>query len=214
MVLRLTSLSLSSLLWVSMAWAGNTVFVNQSGNNVVINIEQIGDGNSVTGQNGTPVQLHGDNNTALVKQGAGNQHSGDSTLMLNVLGDDNYMDANQENGHWLDVLVLGVDNNVTVTQQESPNKAAIIDATGDLNAVVINQKGTGMMSTTVNLTGNGHTVNVVQDGTGNHAANISAHNAGGSSNIILDQNGNTNKSYSIDQYCANPMGCGVSIQQY
>ncbi len=68
MVLRLTSLSLSSLLWVSMTWAGNTVFVNQSGNNVVINIEQIGDGNSVTGQNGTPVQLHGDNNTALVKQ--------------------------------------------------------------------------------------------------------------------------------------------------
>lgn len=217
MVIRLTSLSLSSLLLVSAASAGNIIDINQSGNNATINIEQIGDGNTVAAQSDSlllPAQIHGINNTIRVKQGTNGAQSSGSVALMNVIGNSNYVDTQQGNSHWLDILVLGDSNSVAVTQWDDPSKSAVVGTNGDFNTVTINQKGTGSMSANVTLDGNGHTIDVIQDGSGNHSADISAHNIGGASDILLDQNGSTNTNYSIDQYCATSSGCGVVVTQY
>ena len=215
MAIRLTLFSLSSLFWASVALADNSIAINQTGNNVVINIEQTGNGNTIAGHGASAMaQLHGDNNTTILKQGVGSNQLPGSMLLIDVIGIGNYVNTQQGDSHWMDILVLGNSNSITASQWDDPTKSTMIGADGDYNTVLINQKGSGSMSANIILDGNGHTIDVIQDGTGNHSANISAHNSGGPSNILLDQNGSTNKNYSIDQYCAAPSGCGVAITQY
>lgn len=199
---------------------------NQSGNE--INIDQIGDNNSITIRQG--VSATGKNRIELYSNGSGNTYNlnqgyltdgtvmgGDSSnhyLYLNVTGSNNTI-TKQQTGttNFNETTVSGNTNNLTNIQQGNSPKILFQNIVGNSNTVTTNQKDTGNHYLDINITGNGHNVNAIQEGTGNHAATIQFTNSGGASSLNLNQSGTTNQTYNINQSCTNPAGCSATVTQ-
>jgi hypothetical protein len=199
---------------------------NQSGNE--INIDQIGDNNSITIRQG--VSATGKNRIELYSNGSGNTYNlnqgyltdgtvagGDSSnhyLYLNVTGSNNTI-TKQQTGttNFNETTVSGNTNNLTNIQQGNSPKILFQNIVGNSNTVTTNQKDTGNHYLDINLTGTGHNVNAIQEGTGSHAATIQFTNSGGASSLNLNQSGATNQTYSIQQSCTNPAGCSATVTQ-
>jgi hypothetical protein len=199
---------------------------SQSGNE--INIDQIGDNNSITIRQG--VSATGKNRIELYSNGSGNTYNlnqgyltdgtavgGDSSnhyLYLNVTGSNNTI-TKQQSGttNFNETTVSGNTNNLTNIQQGNSPKILFQNVNGNNNTVTTNQKDTGQHYLDINLTGNGHNVNAIQEGTGSHAATIQFTNSGGASSLNLNQSGSTNQTYSIQQSCVNAAGCSATVTQ-
>jgi hypothetical protein len=199
---------------------------SQSGNE--INIDQIGDNNSITIRQG--VSATGKNRIELYSNGSGNTYNlnqgyltdgtvmgGDSSnhyLYLNVTGSNNTI-TKQQTGttNFNETTVSGNTNNLTNIQQGNSPKILFQNVNGNSNTVTTNQKDTGQHYLDINLTGNGHNVNAIQEGTGSHAATIQFTNSGGASSLNLNQSGATNQTYSIQQSCVNAAGCSTTVTQ-
>jgi len=199
---------------------------SQSGNE--INIDQIGDNNSitirqgvsVTGKNRIELYSNGDSNTYNLNQGyttGGTAVGGDGSnhyLYLNVTGSNNTI-TKQQTGttNFNETTVSGNTNNLTNIQQGNSPKILFQNVNGNSNTVTTNQKDTGQHYLDISLTGTGHNVNAIQEGTGSHAATINFTNSGGASSLNLNQSGATNQTYSIQQSCTNPAGCSATVTQ-
>jgi hypothetical protein len=200
--------------------------LNQNGNE--INIDQIGDNNSITirqgvsatGKNRIELYSNGSSNTYNLNQGYltdGTVVGGDSSnhyLYLNVTGSNNTI-TKQQTGttNFNETTVSGNTNNLTNIQQGNSPKILFQNIVGNSNTVTTNQKDTGNHYLDINLTGTGHNVNAIQQGSGNHAATIQFTNSGGASSLNLNQSGATNQTYSIQQSCTNPAGCSATVTQ-
>jgi hypothetical protein len=199
---------------------------SQSGNE--INIDQIGDNNSITirqgvsatGKNRIELYSNGSSNTYNLNQGYltdGTVVGGDSSnhyLYLNVTGSNNTI-TKQQTGttNFNETTVSGNTNNLTNIQQGNSPKILFQNIVGNSNTVTTNQKDTGNHYLDINLTGTGHNVNAIQEGSGSHAATINFTNSGGASSLNLNQSGATNQTYSIQQSCTNPAGCSATVTQ-
>jgi hypothetical protein len=201
---------------------------SQSGNE--IDIEQIGDNNSITlrqgsGKNRMAVYANGDNNTLNLNQGyltdgaVSIDDSNTHYLNLNLSGNSNNITTRQTNGsiaapgHYNETTVSGNSNIINLQQQGTGSKTLFTNVNGSNNTVTANQKDAGQHYLDVKLLGNGHTVNAIQEGAGNHAATINLNNTGGSSTVNMNQLGSTAQTYSIEQSCTNPAGCSTTIVQ-
>ena len=200
--------------------------LNQNGNE--INIDQIGDNNSITirqgvsatGKNRIELYSNGSSNTYNLNQGYltdGTVVGGDSSnhyLYLNVTGSNNTI-TKQQTGttNFNETTVSGNTNNLTNIQQGNSPKILFQNIVGNSNTVTTNQKDTGNHYLDINLTGTGHNVNAIQQGSGSHAATIQFTNSGGASSLNLNQSGATNQTYSIQQSCTNPAGCSTTVTQ-
>jgi hypothetical protein len=200
--------------------------LNQNGNE--INIDQIGDNNSITIRQG--VSATGKNRIELYSNGSSNNYNlnqgyltdgtvvgGDSSnhyLYLNVTGSNNTI-TKQQTGttNFNETTVSGNTNNLTNIQQGNSPKILFQNVVGNSNTVTTNQKDTGQHYLDISLTGTGHNVNAIQEGSGNHAATINFTNSGGASSLNLNQSGATNQTYSIQQSCTNPAGCSATVTQ-
>jgi hypothetical protein len=201
---------------------------SQSGNE--IDIEQIGDNNSITLRQGTgtnrmTVYANGNDNALNLNQGYltdGAVSINDSNthyLNLNLSGNSNNITTRQTNGsiaapgHYNETTVSGNSNILNLQQQGTGGKTLFTNVNGSNNTVAANQKDAGQHYLDVRLLGNGHTVNAIQEGAGNHAATINLTNTGGSSTVNMNQLGTTAQTYSIEQSCTNPAGCSTTIIQ-
>jgi hypothetical protein len=200
--------------------------LNQRGNE--INIDQIGDNNSITirqgvsatGKNRIELYTNGNSNTYNLNQGyttGSTAVGGDGSnhyLYLNVIGSNNTI-TKQQTGttNFNETTVSGNTNNLTNIQQGNSPKILFQNVNGNSNTVTTNQKDTGQHYLDINLTGNGHNVNAIQEGTGSHAATIQFTNSGGASSLNLNQSGATNQTYSIQQSCVNAAGCSTTVTQ-
>lgn len=206
--------------------AGTLLRQNQMGNE--IDIEQIGDGNSITlrqgstpsGKNRMKIYSSGNSNTLNLNQGYltdGAVSAGDTNnhyLLLNNSGNSNTITTRQTGAaHYNETTVSGNNNVVNLQQIGSGSKTMFTNINGGTNSITATQQGVGQHYLDINLQGNGHTVNTLQDGIGNHAATIKLNNTGGSSTVNMNQLGSTSQTYSIDQSCTNPAGCNTTITQ-
>jgi hypothetical protein len=200
--------------------------LNQNGNE--INIDQIGDNNSITirqgvsatGKNRIELYSNGSSNTYNLNQGYltdGTVVGGDSSnhyLYLNVTGSNNTITKQQiGTTNFNETTVSGNTNNLTNIQQGNSPKILFQNIVGNSNTVTTNQKDTGNHYLDINITGTGHNVNAIQQGSGNHAATINFTNSGGASSLNLNQSGATNQTYSIQQSCVNAAGCSTTVTQ-
>jgi hypothetical protein len=191
---------------------GTSVTINQgdtlSGRNLVELYVQ-GNGNNVTIDQAR-------NTSTGARDGL---ESGGHITMLNVTGDSNTMLLRQGNdngassGHFMYVGVQGSQNNGTVKQSNNSGKQAFISVTGNQDVFNVEQYGTGSHYLDLTLSGNGNNANITQSGAAGHKATISLINAGGPSSATLIQQGNTAQIYSITQQCATLSGCSVSVTQ-
>jgi hypothetical protein len=173
-------------------------WLNRGNNRSGVFIEQIGNYNTTTvtqqgnKNNYVDVDIIGSNNTTTIQQSA---------------------NANTGNGQYLENVVTGNNNSITLTQQGDPGKLLFNNINGSGNNVNVAQKDAGNHYLGLTLNGNGHSVTVLQQGSAQHRSTISTTNAGGSSTINVTQQGPTSQVYSIDQTCTTPTGCAVSITQ-
>jgi hypothetical protein len=226
--------------------SGNSVYLNQSGTNPTVVIDQVGSRNVVAGIANRNASLTGINDVLIVRQ-AGN----DNLTLAKVNGNNNWIQVPQGYHHnWAN----GAESPAT----GSNNNIAVIDVSGNSNNIFIPQEGLRNFSTTsivgnnntntlvqygndnksynninghnnqlgnwqqgdnnlssINLTGYGNQANVTQTGNSN-ASTITLVNAGGPSNVQVTQTNNgtgTGNLLSIQQQCATPSGCSVTINQ-
>lgn len=199
---------------------------SQQGN--LVDIEQIGDNNSITirqgsslsGKNRMEVYANGNNNTLNLNQGyltdglVSPNDSNNHYLNLNLMGNTNTVTTRQTGtAQYMETTISGNSNVLNLHQQGTGSKTLFTNVVGNSNSVTVNQKDSGQHYLDIRLQGNGHTVNAVQEGSGNHAATINLTNSGGSSNLNLNQLGSTAQTYSITESCVNPAGCNTTITQ-
>lgn len=197
--------------------SGNEIDIEQIGDNNSITVRQ---GSSLTGKNRMTVYANGDNNSLNLNQGyltdgvVSANDSNDHYLNLNLSGNSNNITTRQTgSGQYNETTVTGNTNVLNLQQQGTTGKTLFTNVNGANNTVIVNQKDTGQHYLDVKLTGNGHSVNATQEGSGNHKATIDLANTGGSSTLNLNQLGTTDQIYSIQQSCATPTGCSTTIVQ-
>lgn len=196
---------------------GNLVDIEQIGDNNTITIRQ---GSSLSGKNRMEVYANGNNNTLNLNQGyltdglVSPNDSNNHYLNLNLMGNTNTVTTRQTGtAQYMETTISGNSNVLNLHQQGTGSKTMFTNVVGSSNSVTVNQKDSGQHYLDIRLQGNGHTVNAVQEGTGNHAATINLTNSGGASNLNLNQLGSTAQTYSITESCVNPAGCNTTITQ-
>lgn len=183
---------------------GNGIYIRQSGNNDVINIQQIGTQNLITGVNQQFAQVRDSNNIITIKQGNGNL--GKNEIDLKATGGNNIVDMKQAydvagisaGNNYALVNVNGFSNNVTTTQTNDGGTAGhFLEAaiTGNYNTVGITQSNAGIKEAFVAINGNNNTINTTQTGTGQHYVNVSA--TGNGNSATVNQSGSAANNASI-----------------
>lgn len=196
---------------------GNEVDIEQIGDNNTITIRQ---GTTLAGKNRMTVYANGDGNTLNLNQGynTNGQVSADDSnnhyLNLHLTGNTNNIITRQTgNGQYNETTVSGSSNVLNLQQTGSGSKTMFTNVNGNNNTLSATQDGLGTHYLDVKLLGNGHSVTANQTGTGNHAATIDLTNSGGASTVNMTQQGSTAQTYSIQQSCATPTGCTTAITQ-
>lgn len=229
--------------------SGNSIRITQSGANLDLDIVQSGDNNFIEGSdwssvgtltgdnlditleqgsdslgssnnNGIGIDIDGNTNTVMVRQGTmGSSDTGGHKAKVNVEGDTNTLTLYQYNAgagssnHYSDIDILGTSNTVTTHQRDNSAKVFFLDLDGSSNTLTIDQKETGNHYLDIDVNGNSHTITATQRGSGDHGARISVTNSGGASTVTLDQNSSTDQNYTLTQDCTNNNGCSTSVTQ-
>jgi membrane-associated phospholipid phosphatase len=200
---------------------GNLVDIEQIGDNNTITIRQ---GSSSSGKNRMEVYANGNSNSLNLNQGYNSTGTVDGVdtnnhyQMLHLSGNSNSVTTVQKDsgtgvGQYMETTVSGNNNVIDLKQSNASNKTMFTNVNGSNNTVGATQKDGGSHYLDIRLQGNGHTVTAVQEGSGNHAATINLTNGGGASNLNLNQLGSTSQTYSITESCVNPAGCNTTIIQ-
>jgi hypothetical protein len=187
---------------------GNSVYVDQAGDNNTFNITQSSGNNSIQGINQQRALLKGNTNTVTVKQGNSSDPTGKNLIKLdvntgsnsnqiklyqgyNVNGTMNYLDSD---GHIISLGLTGSSNQVNVYQTNlGANNAgnfAELNITGSTNNITVNQKGAGSKTLFTSVTGNNNTVSALQDGLGQQYLDITLTGNGHTVNASQDGTGN------------------------
>ncbi len=192
----------------------NAAVVQGSYNNVTVK-----QGTTGAGQNEIDLKVIGNQNTLNIGQARNNLGTETGTnghyQAVAISGYQNVLTKQQSNttlgGHYQETTINGNQNNVTKRQTDNGNKIMFTTITGDSNIVDAIQRGTGQHQLTTNLTGNNNNATVIQEGEQQNKATIDLTNVGGPSLLDLQQSGG--KNFTIQQMCANPAGCTITVRQ-
>jgi hypothetical protein len=139
--------------------AGNSVYLDQRGPNPIVNIEQVGDRNTVAGINNPNAVLAGNNNILIIRQ-AGE----DNSVLAKVSGNNNVIQIPQGYHHnW----ATGAESPAT----GSSGNTVVIDVFGDNNNMFIPQEGLNNLITN-KIVGSNNTNTLVQYGNDNKSYNL------------------------------------------
>jgi Curlin associated repeat len=139
--------------------SGNSVYLNQSGSNPQVVIEQVGQYNAVAGVNNPNAYLVGNNNSLVIRQSGS-----DNLALVKVSGNNNAVQIPQGYYHnWA--------NGAEYPASGSANDIALVSILGNSNWVFMPQQGYRNLATST-TNGNGNNNTIVQYGNDNKAYNI------------------------------------------
>ena len=219
---------------------GCSVCIDQTGDNVTINIQQDGEDNFVRGTNWTSdAILTGDSITLTIEQlsddnaiglniiGASNNlnlsqgdaagDQGSHRMSVDISGTSNVLNLEQYDGgtlskHYMSLDIDAGTNTVDIFQRGNGQKTLFLDVDNNGNDVDILQKDTGTHYLDLSLGGSGnHDVDITQQGVGNHAARVTL--SGYDTDFDLLQQGSTAQSYELNSSCGNALGCTINTTQ-
>ncbi len=219
---------------------GCSVCIDQTGDNVTINIQQDGEDNFVRGTNWTGdailtgdsisltiEQLSDDNAIGLNIIGASNNlnlsqgdaagDQGSHRMSVDISGTSNVLNLEQYDGgtlskHYMSLDIDAGTNTIDISQRGNGQKSLFLDVDNNGNDVDILQKDTGTHYLDLSLGGSGnHDVDITQQGAGNHAARVTL--SGYDTDFDLLQQGSTAQSYELNSSCGNALGCTINTTQ-
>jgi hypothetical protein len=191
---------------------GNSIYVNQSGDRVDIDITQYDNDNLVAGtsstaNNITDATITGDDNTVSITQGnnAGS-FSDDNVTLLDVNGTNNSITVRQGDNvddvgeHRSSTNVVGNYNTLGILQENdggvgSNGHYMEIDVAGNSNTMYMDQKDDGDKMLFLDVNGSSNDVDIIQQGTGEHFLDITA---GSNQTIDVNQDGSGSHAATID----------------
>jgi len=210
------------------AKADNEIFVDQTGDNFAIGVEQIGANNNAT------VTADGTTQQLLVVQY--NDTAVDNDVTVNTTGADNgiklcqgcafdypesytnhdyWYDNLEGGGHSIDVTVTGDRNGISAQQTNqgsTDGHSYELNLTGDDNEVTTIQQHDGAKTIDLTIYNDENDVFIRQKGTGStHTATIELDGTYGT-DLTLKQF-NSTATYSLTQNCVTVGGCSISVTQ-
>jgi hypothetical protein len=216
----------------------NSINIEQSGDNLLLGIEQQGHSNEIKMLDSNSyitasslslylVQINGNPNanpnTIIFDEvsGTGNQMKLCQGCAWNTLDSDTdltwYYDSFEGGGHEIDITMYGDYNQLAVQQTNQSNSTDGHDfdlhLAGDSNEVKIKQQSDGEKTIDLTIYNDYNDVFIRQKGNGaTHTASITLDGSYGT-DLILKQLGTTTQSYSLTQNCITVSGCTISVQQ-
>ena len=189
--------------------SGNGIYIQQSGDNLTLSIEQHGEDHLVAGTSTTSSQLvdadiTGDFNTVDVTQGHLSGISDNNVLLFDMLGNHNTLTVEQGNtttdlgGHRATIDINGSYNDVGLYQYgggQTGAHFADIGITGNDNTVTAHQRDNGDKILFTNITGNNSTLTVNQKDAGEHFLDVTL---GSNQTLSVTQQGSGNHSATVN----------------
>lgn len=190
----------------------NEIYIQQSGDNFVLTIDQKGSNNQVKGLPSGHATIDGANNTVVIDQG----YEGNNLIRMSVDGNNNNVAVKQERtsvggydtdsygNHYASIEVVGTGNSVDIEQRNNSGSSAGHHASvrfrGSDNTANVLQTGTGgpnghLTSIYTHDTESNNTVDIFQNSdTADHKAYVSLYTDGNT--VDINQTGATqNKAY-------------------
>lgn len=187
--------------------SGNGIYINQAGDNNVLDIYQDGDDNLIAGGGTTTnsivdATINGDNNDTKIYQ------KGDNNVTLfDIAGDNNDVDIDQggyslggSNDNRIEFDIDGNSNTLTATQNHNDTAGTNghylgVDIDGNSNYVSSSQLNDNDKKAFISVQGNSNTIDVYQWGSGSHYTEIAV---GSNQTVTVDQDGSGSHNASIN----------------
>jgi hypothetical protein len=177
---------------------GSGIYIQQRGNNDIVNITQIGTHNLIGGVNQQAAVIQDSNNNITIKQGNGNGSKNE--IDLKSIGGSNNINITQSNSingisagdNYQKINVNGFSNNITTSQTNDgglQGHFAEIDVTGNYNTVSVSQSNNTQKQAFVSANGNNNTIQTTQSGTGAHYVSVTE--VGNGNSAVVNQSGST-----------------------
>ena len=187
--------------------SGNGVYINQAGDNNVLDVYQGGDDNLIAGGGTTTnsiidATINGDNNDTKIYQ------KGDNNVTLfDITGDNNDVDIDQggyslggSDGNRIEFDINGNSNTLTATQNHGNTTGTnghylSVDIDGNSNYVSSSQLNDSDKKAFISVQGNSNSIDVYQWGSGSHYTEIAV---GSNQTVTVDQDGSGSHNASIN----------------
>ena len=190
----------------------NDIYIEQTGDNLVLNVDQKGSNNQIKGRTTVDAPISGANNTVAINQG----YEGGNLIEMSIDGANNDVIVNQERTtaggydtdsygyHSSNIELDGNGNTVDITQRNNSDSSAghssNVRFRGDDNSIVTLQTGTGGTNGHLSWvythdTESNNTVDIFQNSdSADHKTYVSLYTDGNT--VDINQTGTTqNKSY-------------------
>jgi hypothetical protein len=144
----------------------NSIYINATGSNNSVYIEQFSKQNQVRGVNGAQAMLiNGSGNSVTINQGTAATPIGKNLAEVSVTGDNNVVSLIQQHGSkYAEIITNGLGNQISAQQKDANGKSLFINALGNSNNISALQQGTGNHFLEINAPFGGVTASVTQLG--------------------------------------------------
>ncbi len=165
----------------------NSIYINATGSNNSVYIEQFSKQNQIRGVNGAQAMtINGSGNSITINQGTASTAIGKNLAEVSVTGDNNVVSLTQQHGSkYAEIIANGLGNQIAAQQKDANGKSLFINALGNAN-----------------------NISALQEGLGNHFLQIDAPFGGVSATV--SQLGSSTKQF---QLILNNPGIGVTVSQ-
>lgn len=216
----------------------NMISLEQSGDNLNLQIVQIGHNNKVRMldassyiNNAPNLSMHfeqhnpktGNLNEIVIDEMSGSGNSlriGQGASLDNASDTSFYYDGWETGGHYFEIDLYGNNNDIAGYQINNNNDnsghTANLHIAGSSNDIWYYQKGDGAKTFNLDVYNSDNDISIIQRGNNDtHSADVEIDGNYGTVFYLL-QDGlqpNGGRTYSVQQFCNNPAGCSVSVIQ-
>jgi hypothetical protein len=144
----------------------NSIYINATGSNNSVYIEQFSKQNQIRGVNGAQAMtINGSGNNITINQGTATTPIGKNLAEVSVTGNNNIVSLTQQYaGKYAEIVTNGLGNQITAQQKDVNEKSLFINALGNTNVISALQEGAGNHFLEINAPFGGVTASVTQLG--------------------------------------------------
>lgn len=144
----------------------NSIYINATGSNNSVYIEQFSKQNQIRGVNGAQAMtINGSGNSITINQGTATTPIGKNLAEVSVTGNNNIVSLTQQQGSkYAEIITNGLGNQISAQQKDANGKSLFINALGNSNNISTLQQGTGVHFLEINAPFGGVTASVTQLG--------------------------------------------------
>lgn len=158
----------------------NSIYINATGSNNSVYIEQFSRQNQIRGVNGAQAMtILGSGNSITINQGTAATAIGKNLAEVSVTGDNNVISLTQQHGSkYAEIVTNGIGNQISAQQKDANGKSLFVNALGNSNTISALQEGVGQHFLEINAPFGGVSATVSQIGSSTKQFQLILNNPG------------------------------------